>query len=371
MPRRRNRARRRNPARNARSAAGRDTNQTLPDAPDSYESQPDSPRPPRDEAFEAEFGAAYRARRFEEGRPPVLEGDLDALIGPDQPTFTDLWTQADERALDWESSAEKADFASIDDHHPSLLSTWKISLRLFRCSPFDLLSPLRGLCYQRPSGNLDEPQQTLWEEEFCEELCRVMTHSIWRGDAHILAMILQYTVICRTDDRRVWDMPAGIAGGGPLSRLEANLKESQAPLPCSVHEMHMAARDDVGASGPHPSVLSHVMAHIGLLTENMDPSPGPRPDPITEYRGLNIYRVKIEDLYMIRAAIDIPCWFGGPMFPTTEALYDLYLAMSGALDAPSGYDELASFHQRAWIQEQRKIITFLGQNGKSTQDGDM
>ncbi|RMJ19929.1 hypothetical protein CDV36_000373 [Fusarium kuroshium] len=368
MPRRRNRARRRNPTGNARSAAGRDTNQTLPEAPDSDDSQLDSPRPSRDEAFEAELGAAGRARRFEEETPPVLEGDLDALIGPEQPTFTDLWTQADERALDWESSAEKVDFASIDDHHPSLLSTWKISLRLFRCSPFDLLSPLRGLCYQGPSGNLDEPQQILWDEEFCQELCRVMTHSIWRRDAHVLAMILQYTVICRTDDRRVWDMPAGIAGGGPLSRLEANLKKSQPPLPCSVHEMHMEARDDVGANGLHPSVLSHVMAHIGVLT---DASPDPRPDPVTEYGGLNIYRVKIEDLYTIRAAIDIPCWFGSPMFPTTESLYDLYLDLSGAFDAPSGYAELASFHRRAWIQEQRKIITFLGQNGKSASDGGM
>ncbi|RSM10071.1 hypothetical protein CEP52_003810 [Fusarium oligoseptatum] len=352
MPRRRNRARRRNPARNARSAADRDTNQTLPEAPDSDSLQPDPPGASSDEEIYTDFWSCLSRSAFLRRRSLPC-------------------SKEDELALGWDSSPEKVAFASIDDHHPSLLSTWKISLRLFRCSPFDLISPRRGLCYQRPSGNLDEPQQILWEEDFCEELCRVMTHPIWNGDAEVLAMILQYTVICRTDDRRVWDMPAGIAGGGPLSRLEADLEESQAPLPCSVHEMHMAARDDVGARGPHPSTLSHVMAEIGLLTENMDPIPGPRPDPVTEYRGLNIYEVKREDLSMIRAAIDIPCWFGGPMFATTEATYDGYLALSGAFDAPSGYAELASFHQRAWIQEQRKIITLLGQNGKTAQDGEL
>ncbi|RTE77805.1 hypothetical protein BHE90_007727 [Fusarium euwallaceae] len=78
MPRRRNRARRRNPARNARSAADRDTNQTLPEAPDSDSLQPDPPGASSDEEIYTDFGPAYRARRFEKKKPPVLEGDLDA-----------------------------------------------------------------------------------------------------------------------------------------------------------------------------------------------------------------------------------------------------------------------------------------------------
>ncbi|KAL2670489.1 hypothetical protein Neosp_014277 [[Neocosmospora] mangrovei] len=306
-------------------------------------------------------------QRLKSMKPTVREGEagLDVVVGPDQPTFNDRWTQADELALEWNSSPEKTAFEGISGREQSLLSAWKICIRLFRCSPFTLLSPRRGLCYQEMPGYATEPPQILWGQNFCKELCRVMTHPIWNGDVDVLAMALQYTVICRTDDRRVWDIPAGVTDGGVLGRLEAELDESQAPLPCSVHDMYMAARS--GRAGKDQSALSNLMARIGRITKNRRSTTGRHPDDVAEYRGLTVYGVTKGDLSTIRLAIDTMDYFGTPILVDTDDAYDHFLAARGSHDVPSGPSELGAFHRRAWLHEQRLMATFLGQNGR--QDG--
>lgn len=151
------------------------------------------------EALHAREVAEMRA--FLQSRyQPIEETDFDAIVGPAEPTFTAIWKKEDEdlMLLEWDSSLGKKAYACIDVENASLTTLWKVCMRILRCTPLDPISPLLNLKYGTSS--------VVFSREFCDALAPLIVHGVWQGSAQHLAMILQYAVICRTDDRRPWKL---------------------------------------------------------------------------------------------------------------------------------------------------------------------
>ena len=139
----------------------------------------------------------------------ITADQLPQIIGPLQtPPFDDSWTQADEdhQKQIWSEALEA--ISNLDPtNHSRLITTWKLCYRLYKTSPFGLFSPMRGLCYLPNSEEQSQTSTMLWNLKFCEDLNRLLTHRAWMGNVDVVVTLLQYAVICRTDDRRVWQMP--------------------------------------------------------------------------------------------------------------------------------------------------------------------
>ncbi|KAF4432169.1 hypothetical protein FACUT_8435 [Fusarium acutatum] len=168
---------------------------------------------------------------------PITFARMEAHVGPDVASFDAGWTRADERVIGYHESAEKRDICAVDKgrHDPQLL-LWKYCLSVCQRSPFDILSPRRGFCYL-PSK--EDTSMVVWSKEFCRDLTDILSNRIWNGDIGLLVLVLQYAVICRKDDRRLWEVPLTRFRGSPTDLLREELQASTEPLQTSIHELSL------------------------------------------------------------------------------------------------------------------------------------
>ncbi|KAF5529261.1 hypothetical protein FNAPI_13933 [Fusarium napiforme] len=213
-------------------------------------------------------------------------------------------------------------------------------MRIFRMSPFSLISPFVGLTYVPvPQKSNEGASLVIWSEKFCDELSHLITHPIWpRGDIDFFTAALQYAVICRTDDRRRWKAPRVYLEGGPMLSLLNRMNILQAPLPISVHQMHINERKDV-----LPWVrcsVSNLLIHIGDTALK---------------RRFEVYGVTTFDLRTIREAIDT--FDGGeiPLLQSTKDSYRNFLKLRNTHADMPDTTRLAEFHKRAWLDERRTM----------------
>ncbi|KAL6413106.1 hypothetical protein AUP68_02604 [Ilyonectria robusta] len=106
-----------------------------------------------------------------------------------------------------------------------------------------------------------------WTQTFCANLARIMSHAVWGGDPMLLMMALQFAVICRTDDRRVWKMPDTGTCGALTHLRKAMDSATEKPLPLSIKKMHQNARAKVRDDYLRPGIHSNLMDHLGQLIE--------------------------------------------------------------------------------------------------------
>ncbi|KAJ4309801.1 hypothetical protein N0V84_011310 [Fusarium piperis] len=306
-------------------------------------------RPVKNSSFPLSKGRLKKTRAFfEKHRPPVREEDLDEMIGPAAPPLSDTWTQQDEDAMmaEWDDSPETAVYASITTLNGAIPTLWKVCLRVFRCSPLDAISPLRGLRYQPLVGR---SQPGLWSREFCNRLSALITHPLWKGSPKRLAMALQYAVICRTDDRRHWS-PDPLCSA--LANLRRSIKQHKGlELSQSVHKMHKKARTLATRDGDEPSTMSDLFLHIHRTVQGR--TFDKVPEPVTSYKGLQVYAVNVHDLKVVGASID-----GNFPYAVDEA-YQVFRAAKGSgLEIPKA-NQLREFYERASRDHLRQIMEVL------------
>ncbi|KAI8660112.1 hypothetical protein NCS57_00987600 [Fusarium keratoplasticum] len=281
---------------------------------------------------------------LEKRRPPVREEDVDKYVGPTAPPLNNMWTQQDEDAMmaEWNASPEKVVYASINGPNGVITTMWKVCLRVFRCSPLALISPRQGLRYQPLAG---PSQAGLWSREFCNRLTALFVYPVWQGRPIRLAMLLQYAVICRTDDRRPW-IPH------PSCNALANLRQSMeqnkgSQLLQSVHKMHKEARALAIQAGQVPCTLSDLFLAIHRTVKGW--TFDRIPEVVTSSSGFEVYSVTIHDLKVVAAAINatINC--------TVDEAYEAFKTAKGSgLEIPKA-SQLREFYERAAQQQLRQI----------------
>ncbi|EXA33681.1 hypothetical protein FOVG_14984 [Fusarium oxysporum f. sp. pisi HDV247] len=98
-----------------------------------------------------------------------------------------------------------------------------VCVRMFRCSPISLFSPLFGLSCDAPTSDqtLVDGAPSLWSQTPVRQLTQVLTHPVFKSRRDHLATILQDAVILRTNDRRPWAMALRFrTHGGILENLQ-------------------------------------------------------------------------------------------------------------------------------------------------------
>lgn len=309
-------------------------------------------------------------------RPVVKEADLDEILGPVEPIYDEIWTPEDETNLGnaWTHSQKRRAFESLvvpqlsngakSTKYAILQGMWKISLQLFRCAPLAIISTRRGLAYDATmrSGVVATPTSIIWHGEFAEYFAKTLTHPIWQGDADILALFLQYCVICRTDDCRPWDVARNdhlLGRLGLKGFFEQVGRFHGRPLSTSLHEMHARFRRAEAEQGNHLSLSSDLLDQIGKTVKVSER---------TERHGCPmgdiIYPVSLQDLVNLHAAIDAIAFAGVPMTISVEAAFERFMKIRQPCGLPRGsdYAQLSSFHARAWLHEQRMVWRFMARS---------
>ncbi|KAF9773282.1 hypothetical protein IL306_008947 [Fusarium sp. DS 682] len=261
-----------------------------------------------------------------------------------------------------------------DQAHIALL--FKICLRKCRDNPFYIFSPIRGLHA--------ETNETIWGHTFTLELCRLMTHSFFEKDGTVdLTMILQFAVICRTDDRRPWNMPElpdvdalkrlrDLMDGcpGPLSTpiseifetLCANEEPPHGPLVRPyVENFSRAEMDAIENFLIDPKHLVFLMLHLAKVVRD---SPKPAGPYITKECHFDVYSVTTLDLQNIRKAIDtmrLHCGEGDyTMVFSTQLAFDRYMTVSKIEDVfPHDADQLYDHLGSSIIRREQEILFAL------------
>ncbi|KAF5639224.1 hypothetical protein F52700_4076 [Fusarium sp. NRRL 52700] len=264
---------------------------------------------------------------------------------------------------------------------------FKIYKRKCGENPICIFSPVRGLRAQT--------NEQIWGHTFSIELCRLMAHPIFeRGGTDNLTLILQYAVICRTDDRRPWKMPP-IPDVDPLKQLRGVIQSCSGPLSTPISEVF--ASHCINESPPRgvdtrdfssveplqeqsdairtyltdPRHLIFMMLQIAKVVQDSAKTEGPY---VTTERGFDVYSVTTLDLQNIRKAIGAMERQYGEVNEGTEAddatlshfpmdlIFSRYVMKSRLEDvAPQDSDELSDLIVEGCMKREREILdTTLG-----------
>ncbi|KAF4944988.1 hypothetical protein FGADI_12247 [Fusarium gaditjirri] len=224
-------------------------------------------------------------------------------------------------------------------------------------------------------------------------LCRLMTHPVFEMEGtNNLTLILQYAVICRTDDRRPWKMPPTPDKVDPLKQLRGVIESCSAPLSTPISEifashctnerpprcikaqdlspedpLYQEQQDGLKTYMTDPRHLVFVMLQLSKVVQESPKTEGPY---VTKERGFNVYNVTTLDLQNIRKAIDTmelhygegseACLFEFP----TDMIFPRYVATTRLEnDAPNDADELSDLIVAGSMKREREIFdTSLGRN---------
>lgn len=298
-----------------------------------------------------------RHRDFATRHPMITEDQLPQIIGPLQtPPFDANWIEADEdhQKQIWSEALETV--SNLDPtNHSRLITTWKLCYRLYKVSPFGLFSPMRGLCYLPNSEEQNQTSTVLWNIKFCDDLNRILIHRAWMGNVDVVVTLLQYTVICRTDDRRVWQMPNIPIEGGPLVRLRATLQSLQRPLPVPIRKLHREARDESPQLILCP--LSNLMREIAIAVKKDQDSS--KASQIFSCNGFLVYAVSPIDVRNILRAID------NSTLTNTQDEYRHFLDHRKTNQDMPNKKQLTEHMQSALLHEAREMDKQKGLNGRA------
>lgn len=252
-------------------------------------------------------------------------------------------------------------------------------------NPICIFSPVHGLRAQT--------HKQIWGHAFSIELCRLMAHPVFEMEGtNNLTLILQYAVICRTDDRRPWKMPPIPDGVEPVNQLRGVMQSCTGPLstpiseifashctneahPCCVKARDLKPddplfrehQDAIKTYLTDPRHLIFVMLQLAEVVQDSPKTEGPY---TTKERGFDVYSVTTLDLQNIRKAIDameLHCGdgseaslFGLPV----DLLFSRYVAKGQLEDvAPHDADELSDLIVAGSMKRERDMFdTTLGRH---------
>ncbi|RSL59912.1 hypothetical protein CEP54_007065 [Fusarium duplospermum] len=265
-------------------------------------------------------------------RKPIEEADLDAILGPAQPTFTATWKKQDEdlMILEWDSSPEKKAYACIDVENASLITLWKVCMRILRCSPLDLISPLLNLKYHSSS--------VVFSEEFCDALAPLIVHPIL------------------ANDRRPW-RPEFLS---PALEILVSSMRKHSSMPQPIHRMHCEARQRADQRRQDPGYMSDIMYEVGKIVNEM-PQHTTSTANCTLYKEHEVYCVISQDVKTVTMAIRRALW-------SMKTVKDAYEVFQQALDDdndPPNAQQIREFYERAGRHQLRLLAMAEKRRAKS------
>ncbi|KLO81566.1 Uncharacterized protein Y057_7544 [Fusarium fujikuroi] len=234
------------------------------------------------------------------------------------------WDPKDEKTVQdlWDSSKAKSECKKFIQKTP-LLTTWRISLRLYNQAPVILFSEEFNLRYQ--STTHPWAKGAVLSGSFCEALCEIMVHPCWEQDPGKLALGLQWTSVCRIDDRRYWEL-TDTYDCPVLEDLDETIKQEiqgkdpqEIELDVSYAEMLEESRCKTLEDGNSPSAFSSLLYQINKAVAEENSARPPLNDEYRKYDEYDVVPVTLWDLQVLSKAINATQFKAEWNYSTKEA----------------------------------------------------
>lgn len=203
-----------------------------------------------------------RILQFE--KPELQIAEYQALC-PVAPVGDARWTSEDEQALQlgWQSDPKATHLRTYDyvRNAVDFRTLWIIFPRVYRCLPTDLISPKYGLGYdanttERLANNVLNP---VWAPKFAAALKTFSLHAFWHyspeDDFPLMAIVLTYAIMSRTNDCRAWPHTTNPTDSTFLDRFLA-VRNSPDMANCTLREVHDKVAAELQLEGKRPSDVS-------------------------------------------------------------------------------------------------------------------
>lgn len=268
-----------------------------------------------------------------------------ALVGQDG------WSWQDENNVLDQWEAEKDRWINI--HDPDrYLSLWKICLQFAKCTPWDIVGFNTKLSFELSgrAGSGEEVENHTWSSPFIDRLAWLIPHPAWAGVSSslrsvLLATAIQYAVILRTNDQRVWRL--NHLGDEFLVAFAALCRES---CPCSIAGVHAEVLERRRAEGIKSTpIISRVFQSLEKVMQTPTDSFVPADE--------ELYFVTTQDLTNLIRALDqiVDSDTKLRMFLPVEFVYESAKSAHGGRQPPTR-EQLDEYHKLALIEEMRRKV---------------
>ncbi|KAI8155125.1 hypothetical protein K4K49_012909 [Colletotrichum sp. SAR 10_70] len=242
--------------------------------------------------------------------PRLTLEDIDRLL-PETLPDTDYdqdWSRDDEAKLvkDWEE--EPLRDALLDYKDKATDTVFRMCLRFYHMSPFELISEKYSLVYEGNTGRGTPPAR--WASGFADSLKRILVHPLWNGDANLLVMGIQYACILHTEDRRAWKFarPSSIHPFFTVFRqVLAEWKGQKKPL----EDHHEEVRKRLEAQSIENTVYSAFLQSLEETVPIAEKLPGKKNATVVDDKP---YSVSLRTFNHVRYALDQINYMGAPYF---------------------------------------------------------
>ncbi|KAK7719986.1 hypothetical protein SLS64_002167 [Diaporthe eres] len=241
-----------------------------------------------------------------------------------RPTFDDLWTERDEQNLTQEAERD-AEFQHRCTYQDYISGTWKTAYKFMGCLATDIVGPKSYLVFHDDRAT---SKTRFWATRFCRKLSNLIVQPVFAANPEKLALAIQWTVICRTGDRRKWRL-SGCNDEDEFLRILGEVVElsqdgTESPQTLRLIALRLFKRKYPTRGGDNPLWCQFLQRIEEQAPENANLAEQERDSQ--EFGDFELYRVNTTDLTNLLDAIREVRVCGFPMFhdPTTVAMTVLY-----------------------------------------------
>ena len=259
--------------------------------------------------------------------PPTTDKDVQAI-----PDFNGkIIVRGDDKAEARRLFDESDEIKTLGRLDPGQHSLWyfktfyKTFVRVFRSSPFILLSPLNNLRYRhRLSANTCH---AAFSTTFSNHMAPLLIHPVWRQNYKLLRAALQFTILCILQSRCPWPLTNDTLGYQALAKLRQTCQALDS-TPIGIAGMLIQAIDETPVAEEFPSFLVSIADHV---------KKGEEKD--IEIGGQIVLPVEVKDLTSIKAAIDSFQWRNASWRAGIRRIWDAFITERGGPQSEYPRDE--------------------------------
>ncbi|RKL46853.1 hypothetical protein BFJ72_g2593 [Fusarium proliferatum] len=225
---------------------------------------------------------------------------------------------------------------------PQLLNLWKICLRVLKVTPVRLISFLELLEYHPDRAHLD-----VFSKQFCTSLASLILHPAMKAKKQRIVICLQYAVLCRIDDRRIWPLSSSTSKCPVITAMigvmkQAKDRKSHRPI----HDVLVSCYSACEEKGEKPSGTANLLRRIGETVRSSMPGPEVDDDMLA-YRGRRVYPVSLHDLRIVIKTLDETEWEDESWRCTAQESYDSYISLNFCKGDIPHWRQLTEHYERS------------------------
>ncbi|KAK9783521.1 hypothetical protein SCAR479_00080 [Seiridium cardinale] len=282
-----------------------------------------------------------KCKRYLENKRGMKTPLTDMLKSLPKPLYDTYWSQADEHELNtsWQDEPLSRSLNIKESSNKDLIPLWRVHYDVLRAFPTDFVGPATYIEFgDKVELEGQQRENPNWSTTFCEYLKRLPLHPLFMRSRDLVVVAMQYTVICRTNDRRRW--PMEVAFKDDFFREFMRTIEAQ-DTSMSIRSLHRQVRHNLMEKGrplsPHAKLWVQLFRRIEQKTYQQS-------EPLWAFGEGEVpfepYRITSDDMRKLIDALDHLHSFGAPVYPPLGETSALLLAARRHERPPANIPEL-------------------------------